>query len=81
MKEMYDTLLNATKNETSKDKLYEFYHHFLTDKKTVVKTPTNSDYLSVIGAGNNIVYVYDGYGRVLSPNFVNGKTFTGSGYT
>lgn len=81
MKEMYDTLLNATKNETSKDKLYEFYHHFLTDKKTVVKTPTNNDYLFITGANNIPVYVNDGYGRVLSPNFVNGKTLTGSGYT
>ena len=61
MKEMHDTLMNATKNETSKDKLFEYYHHFLTDKTTVTKVPGDNDVLHVPG-GNTPMFVLDSMG-------------------
>lgn len=45
MQETHDTLLNATKNETSKDKLYEMYHEYFTKMKTITVPPTEKDYL------------------------------------
>ena len=37
IKDHHDTLENATKNETSKDKLYEMYHEFFTKMKSETK--------------------------------------------
>ena len=37
IKDHHDTLENATKNETSKDKLYEMYHEFFTKMKSKTK--------------------------------------------
>lgn len=72
MAELHDTLINATNNETSKDKLYEMYNHFLTDKTDVVQTPKSTDYLSVQINGV-ATPVSDTFGKVLSPSFTNGK--------
>lgn len=69
MRDMHDTLINATLNETSKEKLYEMYHHFMNDKVERTVTPKSSDYLSV-NIGGVPTPVTDTYGQVLSPSFI-----------
>lgn len=47
MAETHDKLYDASKNESSKDTLYEMYHEFFTRTKVIPNTPRPTDYLTV----------------------------------
>ena len=78
IKETHDTLINATKNETSKDKLYEMYHEYFTKTKTITVQPTAKDYQQPYRVKNLDLQTFVNYqpvdaagNQLLSPDFKN----------